>query len=80
VNDMNLDTIKEKRDKLMEQFNSLQDKRVELDKQLKVVDQDILTFRGAILACNELIEENELEENTEPVKVVDLDKEKVSKT
>jgi|TARA_Y100000310_G_scaffold99536_1_gene97425 hypothetical protein len=77
---MNLDTIKEKRDKLMEQFNSLQDKRVELDKQLKVVDQDILTFRGAILACNELIEENELEENTEPVKVVDLDKEKVSKT
>ena len=77
---MNLDTIKEKRDKLMEQFNSLQDKRVELDKQLKVVDQDILTFRGAILACNELTEENELEENTEPVKVVDLDKEKVSKT
>ena len=77
---MNLDTIKEKRDKLMEQFNSLQDKRVELDKQLKVVDQDILTFRGAILACNELIEENELEENTEPVKVVDLDKETVSKT
>jgi len=34
-------------------------KRVELEKQLKVVDQDILTFRGAILACNELIEENE---------------------
>jgi len=77
---MNLEIVKEKRDKLMEQFNSLQDKRVELDKQLKVVDQDILTFRGAILACNELIEENELEENTEPVKVVDLDKEKVSKT
>ena len=33
--------------------------RVELEKQLKVVEQDILTFRGAILACNELIEENE---------------------
>ena len=79
---MNLDTIKEKREKLMEQFNSLQDKRVELDKQLKVVDQDILTFRGAILACNELIEENEpkTEEEPDPVKVVNLDKEKVSKT
>ena len=64
----------------MEQFNSLQDKRVELEKQIKVVDQDILTFRGAILACNELIEENEQESEEEPVKVVDLDKEKVSKT
>ena len=60
----------------MEQFNSLQDKRVELEKQIKVVDQDILTFRGAILACNELIEENEQESEDEPVKVVDLDKEK----
>ncbi len=54
-----VDTVKQKREKLLEQFNSLQDKRVELEKQLKVVDQDILTFRGAILACNELIEENE---------------------
>jgi hypothetical protein len=56
---MELTQVKEKREKLLEQFNSLQDKRVELEKQLKVVDQDILTFRGAILACNELIEENE---------------------
>ena len=40
------------------------------------MDQDILTFRGAILACNELIEENEQESEDEPVKVVDLDKEK----
>ena len=54
-----VDTVKQKREKLLEQFNSLQDKRVELEKQLKVVDQDILTFRDAILACNELIEENE---------------------
>lgn len=53
-----VETVKQKREKLMEQFNSLQDKRVELEKQIKVVDQDILTFRGAILACNELIEEN----------------------
>ena len=71
-----VETVKQKREKLMEQFNSLQDKRVELEKQIKVVDQDILTFRGAILACNELIEENEQEPEKEPVKVVDLDKEK----
>ena len=71
-----VETVKQKREKLMEQFNSLQDKRVELEKQIKVVDQDILTFRGAILACNELIEENEQESENEPVKVVDLDKEK----
>ena len=51
---------------------------VELEKQIKVVDQDILTFRGAILACNELIEENEQESEDEPVKVVDLDKENTS--
>ena len=78
-----VETGKQKREKLLEQFNSLQDKRVELEKQLKVVDQDILTFRGAILACNELIEENEPkteEEEPEPIKVVDLDKEKVSET
>ena len=71
-----VETVKQKREKLMEQFNSLQNKRVELEKQIKVVDQDILTFRGAILACNELIEENEQESEDEPVKVVDLDKEK----
>ena len=71
-----VETVKQKREKLMEQFNSLQDKRVELEKQIKVLDQDILTFRGAILACNELIEENEQESEDEPVKVVDLDKEK----
>ena len=69
-----VETVKQKREKLLEQFNSLQDKRVELEKQLKVVDQDILTFRGAILAFNELIEENEPKSN-EP-EIVDLDKEK----
>ena len=69
-----VETVKQKREKLLEQFNSLQDKRVELEKQLKVVDQDILTFRGAILACNELIEEN-VPKSNEP-EIVDLDKEK----
>ena len=71
-----VETVKQKREKLMEQFNSLQDKRVELEKQIKVVDQDILTFRGAILACNELIEENEQEPKSNEPEIVDLDKEK----
>ena len=30
-----VETVKQKREKLMEQFNSLQDKRVELEKQIK---------------------------------------------
>ena len=59
---MDLESVKTKREKLIEQFNTLQEKRVELDKQLKAVDQDILTFRGAILACNELIEEGQSEQ------------------
>ena len=72
-----VETVKQKREKLMEQFNSLQDKRVELEKQIKVVDSDILTFRGAILACNELIEENESDsEELAEVVVNDLDKKK----
>tara|TARA_B100000902_G_scaffold391241_1_gene441571 strand:- start:2300 stop:2518 length:219 start_codon:yes stop_codon:yes gene_type:complete len=62
---MDLESVKTKREKLIEQFNTLQDKRGELTKQLKVVDQDILTFRGAILACNELIEENDPESSSE---------------
>lgn len=72
-----VETVKQKREKLIEQFNSLQDKRVELEKQIKVVDSDILTFRGAILACNELIEENESDsEESAEVVVNDLDKKK----
>ena len=72
-----VETVKQKREKLMEQFNSLQDKRVELEKQIKVVDSDILTFIGAILACNELIEENESDsEELAEVVVNDLDKKK----
>ena len=49
----------------------------QLEKQIKVVDSDILTFRGAILACNELIEENESDsEESAEVVVNDLDKKK----
>ena len=65
----------------MTNYNSLVDKRIELEKQLEVTNTDILTMRGAILLSNEFIEE---EEKPEPkplfpekeVVVNDLDKEK----
>ena len=40
-----LEKIKEKRDTLVEQFNSLQDKKKELLKQMELVDTDIVTVR-----------------------------------
>ena len=78
---MELDKIKEKREGLMTNYNSLIDRRVELEKQLELTSNDILTMRGAILLSNEFIEE---EEKPEPkplfpekeVVVNDLDKEK----
>ncbi len=71
---MELDKIKEKREGLMTNYNSLIDKRVELEKQLEMTTNDILTMKGAILLCNEMIEE---EKPKEPELVVnDLDKEK----
>ena len=54
-----LEKIKEKRDTLVEQFNSLQDKKKEMLKQMELVDTDIVTVRGAILLCNEWVEELE---------------------
>ena len=78
---MELEKIKKKREELMNNYNSLVDKRIELEKQLEVTNTDILTMRGAILLSNEFIEE---EEKPEPkplfpekeVVVNDLDKEK----
>ena len=78
---MELEKIKKKHEELMTNYNSLVDKRVELEKQLEVTNTDILTMRGAILLSNEFIEE---EEKPEPkplfpekeVVVNDLDKEK----
>ena len=64
-----LDKIKEKRETLVEQFNSLQDKKKELLKQMELVDTDIVTMRGAILLCNEWVTELEpdpsIEEETD---------------
>ena len=70
---MDLEKIKKKREELMTNYNSLIDKRVELEKQLEMTTNDILTMKGAILLCNEIVEEEKVKEDT-PI-VNDLDKE-----
>ncbi len=62
---ISLEKIKEKRDTLIEQFNSLQDKKKEMLKQMELVDTDIVTVRGAILLCNEWVTEIEPEPSNE---------------
>ena len=71
---MDIEKIKEKREGLMSNYNSLIDKRVELEKQLEVTNNEILQMRGAILMCNELVEEQKVVDDTP--KVNDIDKEK----
>ena len=56
----------------MTNYNTLIDKRVELEKQLEVTNNEILTMRGAILLCNELVEDQKVKDDT-PI-VNDLDK------
>ena len=72
---MELEKIKKKREGLMTNYNSLIDKRVELEKQLEMTTNDILTMKGAILLCNEMVEEEEKPKEPELV-INDLDKEK----
>ena len=72
---MELEKIKKKREGLMTNYNSLINKRVELEKQLEITTNDILTMKGAILLCNEMVEEEEKPKEPELV-VNDLDKEK----
>ena len=50
---MELEKIKKKREELMTNYNTLVDKRVELEKQLEITNTDILTIRGEILIYNE---------------------------
>ena len=69
---MNIEDITKKREGLMTNYNSLIDKRVELEKQLEVTNNEILTMRGAILLCNELVEDQKVEDTT-PI-INDLDK------
>ena len=71
---MDIEKIKEKREGLMTNYNSLIDQRVELEKQLEVTNNEILQMRGAILMCNELVEEKKVVDDTP--KVNDIDKEK----
>ena len=71
---MDIEKIKEKREGLMTNYNSLIDKRVELEKQLEVTNNEILQMRGAILMCNELVEEQKVQDDTPTVN--DIDKEK----
>ena len=78
---MKLEKIKKKREELMTNYNTLIDKKVELEKQLELTSNDILTMRGAILLSNEFIEEEEQPEpkplfSEKEVVVNDLDKEK----
>ena len=65
---MELEKIKKKREELMTNYNSLVDKRIELEKQLEVTNTDILTMRGAILLSNEFIEEEEKPEEIIKIK------------
>ena len=69
---ISLDKIKTKRDGLVENFNSLQDKKKEMLKQMELVDTDIVTVRGAILLCNEWVAEIEPEPSKEEVENVGL--------
>ena len=79
---MELDKIKQKRTDLIEKFNDLQDTKLNTEKNLKLITDDLLTLRGAVLLCNELIEIEEPPEDNEPkplfpekeVVVNDLDK------
>ena len=69
---MDIEDIKKKREGLITNYNTLIDKRVELEKQLEVTSNEILTMRGAILLCNELVEDQKVEDTT-PI-INDLDK------
>ena len=71
---MNIEKITEKREGLITNYNSLVDKKVELEKQLESTNNEILQMRGAILMCNEFIEEQKVDDLTPTIN--DLDKEK----
>jgi predicted nuclease with TOPRIM domain len=71
---MDIEKIKTKREELMTNYNSLIDKKVELEKQLEAAGNEILQLRGAILMCNEFVEDQKVEDLTPTIN--DLDKEK----
>ena len=71
---MDIEKVKSKREELMNNYNSLIDKKVELEKQLEDTANEILQLRGAILMCNEFVEEQKVDDLTPTIN--DLDKEK----
>ena len=79
---MKLEKIKEKRKELTEKFNELQEVRLNTEKNLKIIQDDLLTLRGAVLLCNEFIDTEESPKDNElkplfpkkEVVVNDLDK------
>ena len=71
---MDIEKIKTKREELMTNYNSLIDKKVELEKQLEAAGNEILQLRGAILMCNEFVKDQKVEDLTPTIN--DLDKEK----
>ena len=79
---MELEKIKEKRKELTEKFNELQEVRLNTEKNLKIIQDDLLTLRGAVLLCNEFIDIEESPKDNElkplfpkkEVVVNDLDK------
>ena len=71
---MDIEKVKSKREELMNNYNSLIDKKVELEKQLAVTANEILQLRGAILMCNDFVEEQKVDDLTPTIN--DLDKEK----
>ena len=71
---MDIEKVKSKREELMNNYNSLIDKKIELEKQLEVAANEILQLRGAILMCNEFVEEQKVDDLTPTIN--DLDKEK----
>jgi len=79
---MELEKIKEKRKELTEKFDELQEVRLNTEKNLKIIQDDLLTLRGAVLLCNEFIDIEESPKDNElkllfpkkEVVVNDLDK------
>ena len=64
---MNIEKITEKREGLITNYNSLVDKKVELEKQLDSRKEQVLRLEGAIEALNMTLKKPE-EDGTEEVK------------
>lgn len=64
-----IDTVTQKRDLLVAEFNQMQDKKRELERQLASLDENLHTLRGAVLVCNDFIEQESSNTNEESADV-----------